>query len=123
MEKEGQGFLTDHYEIIDNKSGELVQMRTIEIKSNKGKPLMVCQSKDTPDAIVSTLEANGWKVIASNSHIFRLTSLELLLSLAAQQSAMAAIATSQPNIKKSSNLGCLFATALIIAGFVGWFLL
>lgn len=66
--------LTEKYEIEDS-SGQK-KMRTIEIKTYEGNPLMILQSENNRFAIESTLRNNGWMIVSWAGDNLQLTPIQ-----------------------------------------------
>lgn len=87
-------FLTDQYEAEEdakpsgpysysasrrenNSSPVYKKMRTIEIRTTKGKPLVVLQSEDNKVAIETILKQNGWQIASWQDDVLQLNAVPL----------------------------------------------
>lgn len=121
MHKVAQAFLTHQYNSPDStnsiyspssgSSKAQKNMRTIEIKTSRGKPIMVLQSEDTPLAIEKTLKENGWVIVSWNDNVLQLTALNILVNQANSQSTAAN--PTKPT-GKGAAIGCLIIILLIV---------
>lgn len=105
MGKAAKAYLTNSY--IDSS----VKMRTIEVKSKQGKPLLVLQSKDTPLAIETTLRENGWGISSWDNDTLVLNYIN--------NTTPSSIVKSEgkpapPEASKATSVGCLLFLAIFI---------
>lgn len=109
MNPVANAFLTKKY-----KNENQVPMRTIEVKTKWGRPLLVLQSEDTPLAVEQTLRSQGWNIVSWKGNLLQLEGLSEK-KINTQSNPF-----SQPPKPKSkaSTIGCLLIFIIFLVFFV-----
>lgn len=123
MHKVAQAFLTHRYEDSSSSSGQglyspggpsknVKPMRTIEVKTKRGQPIMVLQSEDTPLAIERTLKENGWAIVSWSGDNIQLAAVAILQVQAGNQQQAAKTGATPSG--KAGAIGCLVLIAVVV---------
>lgn len=111
MNQVANAFLTKKYTGINQ-----IPMRTIEIKSKWGKPLLVLQSEDSDFEIEKTLRSNGWNIVSWKNNVLQLSGVSNAEGTFGSHPSQSKGTPSNKN--NAGAIGCLIIFGIILIAFI-----